>query len=446
MDRAEAVAKIGKSWDEYSVRFDEVHDTEDITAWKDTLKTLLGQDTSKNVLDLGTGTGFLANMTGELGYPSVGVDVSKEMMKYGVRHAERRCSGVTYMYGDVLELPMLDESIDNIINARLIWTLVEPEAALHEWFRVLRAGGKLFCFNRMQEGVGLIRYTETPFYGSQEIDDMLTIQTASMERLTGLLSEAGFVNVEIKKLSGLTRRGYDYDPWFVLCGEKPKTTRELTSQAMSCYWDKRAESYEPDHALSNSDAWLRQITNLLGENKEQSILDIAAGTGMLTIMIGKAGYKNVCGGDISEGMMHIAIRRAKEENLDIPFIYANALKLPYADNSLDTLISMRLLWTLAEPEAAIREWLRVLKPGGRIIAINELEECGIPDFISGKGCYIGKEIPVAQFGFSNASKTEILETFKKAGVEDAELIHMDGCCGKESSRENWYAFAGTKGR
>lgn len=446
MDRTEAVAKIGKSWDQFSACFDEVHDTEDIAAWKETLKELLGQDTRKNVLDLGTGTGFLANMTGELGYPTVGVDVSREMMKYGVRHGYRRNSGVTYMYGDVLELPMLDESVDNIINARLIWTLVEPEAALQEWFRVLRAGGKLFCFNRMQEGVGLIRYTETPFYGSQEIDDMLTIQAASMEELTSLLERAGFVNIEIRKLSGLTRPEYEYDPWFVLCGEKPKTTRDITSEAMSCYWDKRAESYEPDHALMNSQAWDEAVRKLLGHNMEQSILDIAAGTGMLTIMMGKAGYKNVCGGDISEGMMHIAIRHAKEENLDIPFIYANALKLPYEDNSLDTVISMRLLWTLAEPETAIREWLRVLKPGGRIIAINELEEFGVPDFIGEKGCYIGEEIPVAQFGFSNASKMEILETFKKAGAENAELIHMDGCCSKEYARENWYAFAGTKSR
>ena len=243
---------IGDYWDERSSEFDKEHDTEDIQAWEKTLKELLGTDTAKSVLDLGTGTGFLANMTARLGYSTVGMDISKEMMKYAVRHGKKSCSSAMYMSGNVLELPFMENSVDYIINARLIWTLVEPKKALKEWFRVIRPGGKVMCFNRMQEGVGLTMWKES-IYQDKETDESLEIMCAGMEELKGLLKECGFVNVEIRKLPGLTRPGFDYEPWFVLMGEKPVSKRQKEEEGMADFWDKSAAEYEEKHEVTDKE-------------------------------------------------------------------------------------------------------------------------------------------------------------------------------------------------
>ena len=446
MNAKEAVEKIGGYWDSRAFSFDEAHDTENLEAWKQALSALLGWDRNKNVLDLGTGTGFLANMTAEMGYPTVGMDISEGMMRYGVRHADRRNAAVMYMTGSALELPCMDNTVDRIINARLIWTLVEPETALKEWLRVLRPGGKVFCFNRMEEGVGLTTGKHGDFaYNNEEIDGMLSIKSASMDALIQMMEECGFEDVGIRKLPGLTREGYDYDPWFVWYGTKPVTEREKTAKAMSEFWDKSAETYEARHELADKPHWQKVLSGMIGPDRSVKILDVATGTGMIAHMLASAGYESVTGADLSEGMMRIAIRRARESGLRIDYFYANALELPCADESLDVVISSRLLWTLSEPENAIREWLRVLRPGGKIIAINEMEPEGIrSQSFEDRSSYLGKGVSVESFGFANASHEEILATLRAAGAENVREEHLVGCRMVSSHRENWYAFIGTK--
>ncbi|MBQ2456014.1 MAG: methyltransferase domain-containing protein, partial [Firmicutes bacterium] len=108
-------------------------------------------------------------------------------------------------------------------------------------------------------------------------------------------------------------------------------------------------------------------------------------------------------------------------------------------------ISSRLLWTLPEPEAAIKEWLRVLKTGGRIIAVNELEKDGIRSWsFDDPSRYLGAEIPVEDFSFANADTKSILETFRTAGAKDVRIEHMKGCHMVKSDAENWYAFIASR--
>jgi ubiquinone/menaquinone biosynthesis C-methylase UbiE len=433
---------IGDYWDDRSSEFDKEHDTEDIQAWEAALSELLGKDVHKNIVDLGTGTGFLANMTARLGYPTVGVDLSREMMKYAVRHGKREGSGAVYMEGSALELPFMENSVDYIINARLIWTLVEPAQALKEWFRVIRPGGKVMCFNRMQEGVGLTVWKDD-IYQDQETDRSLKIMSAGMEELKGLLEESGFTEVEIKKLPGLTRPEFDYEPWFVLMGTKPVTKRQWEEEGMADFWDKSAAAYEADHEVADKETWKKRLEELVGEKRDIHILDVATGTGIIANMLGTMGYERVLGVDISEQMMRIALEHAQEqENQNVAFKYANALELPFEDETFDVVISSRLLWTLTEPEAAVKEWRRVLKPGGRLIAINELEP--------GDGIRCGEmsqyqeEIKAQELPYGNVAQDEIIRLMEETGLTEVKLSPMPGCHLLNSDRENWYAFTGEK--
>lgn len=57
MEVVGVIKKIEAYWDKRSDTFDADHDTEDVKAWMDSLANLLGPETNRNVLDLGTGTG-----------------------------------------------------------------------------------------------------------------------------------------------------------------------------------------------------------------------------------------------------------------------------------------------------------------------------------------------------------------------------------------------------
>lgn len=445
MDANERLERMGGYWDDAALKFDKQHDTEDLDQWRKVLSELLGDDRSKNVLDLGTGTGFLANMCAELGFPTVGMDISTGMMGYAVRHAMHRGVSVMYMTGSALDLPLMDCTVDYIVNARLLWlwTVEESEKALKSWYRALRPGGKFFGFVRMQEGVGM-KVTGNLIKG---VDNKMDSFIVAMDEMEQLVKKCGYEDVAIKKLDGLTRPDFaDYDPWYVITGKRAETERERIAFSMAAFWDKSAAEYEPHHALADHEVWKQVLSGLIGGNKDARILDLATGTGMIANMLAEAGYTDVTGMDLSEGMMNIAIGHAAEKGLNVRYMYGNALETGLPDDCLDVVISSRLLWTLAEPENAIREWLRILKPGGRIIAINELDDgAGIRTrSFTGSQEYLQDVNPEA-FPFSDIDKEGIVETFTKCGVKEARAELMKGCRLENSDRENWFAFTGTKG-
>lgn len=216
---------IGDFWDNYSSEFDGEHDTENIDVWKKYLEEILGADKNKVVLDMGAGTGFLANMTAELGYTSIGVDISRKMLEYAVDHADKKKVSAAYMYGSILDLPFMDNTADYVINARVLWTLVEPDKAIKEWARVIKPGGSIYCFNRMKEDEGITVYKKD-FYDNKEVDDKLVVQGAKMDELKNLMERNGLVNVRIEQLPDTYKdealKDMDwYQPWFVLAADKP---------------------------------------------------------------------------------------------------------------------------------------------------------------------------------------------------------------------------------
>ncbi len=210
------VENIMQYWDEHSSHFDEDHDTEDKSLWKSVLKEHLGNNENITVVDLGTGTGFLANMTSELGYNTMGFDMSKEMLTIAKRYAKEKKLNVNYEIGSVENLGLGDNSIDAIMNCRLVWTLTDPQKAFKEWNRVLKVGGKVLNFIRIgQENEIQIKEV----YG-KEIDNKLPLKNASKKMLIEELEKANFTNIEAVELpQRLTIKG-DYDPWFVIKGIK----------------------------------------------------------------------------------------------------------------------------------------------------------------------------------------------------------------------------------
>ena len=130
--------------------------------------------------------------------------------------------------------------------------------------------------------------------------------------------------------------------------------------------------------------WRKRTARLLRpilHRPDATVLDLCCGTGDLSFSLAREGKARIFGADFA----HPMLVRAKEKNASqvshssngspriLPFLEADALRLPFADQSFDLVTTAFGFRNLANYEAGLREIHRVLKPGGTI-AILEFTE------------------------------------------------------------------------
>jgi len=127
----------------------------------------------------------------------------------------------------------------------------------------------------------------------------------------------------------------------------------------------------------------RELRPIL-ERADARVLDLCCGTGDLAFSLARNGKARITGADFSHTMLVRARAKAVAEangSAPLPFFEADALRLPFADDSFDLVTTAFGFRNLANYEAGLREMLRVLKPGGTV-AILEFTEPA-PGFIGG---------------------------------------------------------------
>jgi ubiquinone/menaquinone biosynthesis C-methylase UbiE len=134
------------------------------------------------------------------------------------------------------------------------------------------------------------------------------------------------------------------------------------------FWDYRSCTFDrsPGHtvrSIEEENAWKLLFAQKL-ENCHY-ILDIGAGTGFLSIMLTEMGY-HMTGIDLSEKMLARASLKARDRGFIIDFHVDDAENLHFHDCSFDAVVNRAVLWTLPHPDRAVREWMRVLRPGGKL--------------------------------------------------------------------------------
>ncbi len=119
--------------------------------------------------------------------------------------------------------------------------------------------------------------------------------------------------------------------------------------------------------------WKRLTIEQSGARAGMKVLDIAGGTGDLTLkfsrIVGPTG--KVVLADINDSMLKVGRDKLIDAGAagNIEYVQANAECLPFADNSFDILTIAFGLRNVTDKDAALRSMLRVLKPGGKVMVL-----------------------------------------------------------------------------
>jgi demethylmenaquinone methyltransferase/2-methoxy-6-polyprenyl-1,4-benzoquinol methylase len=176
--------------------------------------------------------------------------------------------------------------------------------------------------------------------------------------------------------------------------------------------------------------WKRYTVTVSGAKEGDRVLDIAGGTGDLTRLFArKVGSRGqVIHTDINEAMLRVGRDRMINEGVIAPPLVCDAEKLPFADNYFDVVSVAFGLRNMTHKDQALREMLRVLRPGGKLCVL-EFSKVA-PPLAKAYDWYSFKLLPkIGQVVAKDASSYQYLAESIRMHPSQAELktlMHEQG--------------------
>jgi len=142
----------------------------------------------------------------------------------------------------------------------------------------------------------------------------------------------------------------------------------------------------------------QELLSLCHIEDAQEVLEVGCGIGVGVAYIAKKYSCRVVGVDILEKMIEWSRRRAREERVEdkVEFRVANVLELPFEADRFDVVLCESVLGFVEDKPRAIRECVRVAKPGG-YVGLNETfwTKEPSPEIVTRVHALIGTDIPTA---------------------------------------------------
>ena len=199
-----------------------------------------------------------------------------------------------------------------------------------------------------------------------------------------------------------------------------------------------AEVYEEFFVPALFTEWPPLLAEAANIRPSHRVLDVACGTGVVTRAVAELLDEEgtVVGVDINDGMLDVARRRSPH----IEWHSGPAEALPFEDESFDAVVCQFGLMFFEDPAAALREMVRVVRPGGRVaVAVWDVLD-SVPGYAT------VTELLQTMFGdeAANAMRAPFVlgdlealrSTFQRAGIADVEICTHAGTA-RFPSIESW---------
>ena len=149
------------------------------------------------------------------------------------------------------------------------------------------------------------------------------------------------------------------------------------------------------------------------------VLECACGTGAITVEIAK-NCKELVATDFADGMLKRAAKKCRKQS-NVSFSKEDITDLKFEDRSFDKVVAGNVIHLLPEPEKALHELERVVRPGGKII---------IPTYINKTKKSSGLAVKFIEFLGAEFKRQFDLEAYKKffedKGYADAGYYVVEG--------------------
>ncbi len=124
------------------------------------------------------------------------------------------------------------------------------------------------------------------------------------------------------------------------------------------------------HSLGRDQSWRRAAVRAARLRPGEHVVDVACGTGDLALAFSLAGAGCVTGVDFTNEMLLIARGKVRAARHVVPrYLCGDALHLPVASGCADVVSIAFGIRNVADPAAAVAEFHRILRPGGRLVIL-----------------------------------------------------------------------------
>lgn len=135
-------------------------------------------------------------------------------------------------------------------------------------------------------------------------------------------------------------------------------------------WDKQSKSYDRQIGWFERHVFGTDIRSWACSRASGDTLEVAVGTGLNLPLYGPDVRLTAI--DLSPAMLDIARKRAAEQGRDVDIREGDAHALPFEDESFDSVVCTLSLCNIPDPDVALGEMKRVLRPGGRLILVDHI--------------------------------------------------------------------------